>query len=98
VHALLLLSGGQGPLARCARAARFDTCHVPPYIPRELRADQRDVIDEYVYEYVSFLLAEIIGADVVGSVYSRAMLAWFHAGRLPCGWCGACPRGRVRVY
>ena len=55
-------------------------------------------VSEYVYEFVSFLLAEIIGADEVGSTYFRELLAWFEAGRFPAGWVGAWPAGRRRVF
>ena len=55
-------------------------------------------ISEYLYEFVSFLLAEVIGGSRVRSTYFRQMLEWFHAGHFPCGWAGDWPAGRMRVY
>lgn len=69
-----------------------------PYIPRTLNSEQRDVLWEYVYEYISFLLAECIAPEVVDMHYFRDMLGWFKAGHFPCGWEGVWPRGRMRVY
>lgn len=54
-----------------------------------------EYVSEYVEEYISMLLAEIVvGAS---TTYFREQLSWFHAGRLPCGWAGDWPRGRLRV-
>ncbi len=87
-----------GPLWQRAREDAFDYCNVGPYLPQALPEVARDFLDEYVYEFVSFLLAEIIGAEQLQTAYFREMLAWFHAGYFPCGWEGAWPEGRRRVY
>ncbi|HET9625992.1 MAG TPA: hypothetical protein VFP84_31745 [Kofleriaceae bacterium] len=59
---------------------------------------ERELLAEHLYEFVSMLLAEIVTAPEVGSTYFRDQLAWFRAGRFPCGWDGAWPAGRMRVY
>jgi hypothetical protein len=91
-------SNKYGALWQRAREDAFDYCNVRPYIPRQLVSDWQDVIDEYVYEFVSFLLAEIVGAESMRSTYFREMLAWFHAGYFPCGWEGEWPGGWMRVF
>jgi hypothetical protein len=60
--------------------------------------EQQSFVEEYVYEFVSFLLSEIVGADAVGSTYFREMLTWFDAGHFPAGWTGPWPDGRWRIY
>ncbi|MBN2371633.1 MAG: hypothetical protein JXO72_14215 [Vicinamibacteria bacterium] len=85
-------------LWQLAGSDAFDYCDVLSHIPDSLPAFQQDFIDEYVYEFVSFLLAEIVGSDVVGTTYFREMLSWFYAGHFPCGWVGVWPEGRMRVY
>ncbi len=86
------------PLWQRAREDAFDYCSVSPYLPQALPEVARDFLDEYVYEFVSFLLAEILGAVQLETTYFREMLAWFHAGYFPCGWEGAWPEGQRRVY
>jgi len=55
-------------------------------------------VNNYLYQYISYLLSEIIGTDVVGTTYFRELLPWFYAGHFPCGWEGDWPQGRLRVY
>ncbi len=69
-----------------------------PYIPRALSKEQCDEVWEYLYEFVSFLLAECIAPEVVDMHYFRDMLTWFRKGHFPCGWEGVWPQGRMRVY
>jgi hypothetical protein len=66
----------------------------PKFRPRE----ERDLVFEYLYEFVSMLLVEIIASPETECTYFREQLAWFHAGRFPCGWDGSWPIGRMRVY
>jgi hypothetical protein len=56
-----------------------------------------EAVGEYLYEFVSWLLAEIIGG-AKDCTYFREQLSWFHAGHFPCGWEGTWPLGRMRVY
>jgi len=67
-------------------------------IPQSSLPDEQALVFEYLYEFVSMLLAEIILSDELSSTYFRDQLAWFHAGRFPCGWDGDWPLGRMRVY
>ena len=76
----------------------FDYYNIMGFIPKTLEPFQQDFVYEYVYEFVSFLLAEIVGAEVVDTTYFREMLSWFHTGRFPCGWVGEWPDGHMRVY
>jgi len=68
------------------------------WAPQTLAREQRDLIFEYLYEFVSMLLAEIIASPDAECTYFREQLAWFHSGRFPCGWDGDWPAGRMRVY
>ena len=68
------------------------------FIPNDLSSAQQEFIYEYIYEFVSFLLAEIIAAPTVETSYFREMLPWFYAGHFPCGWVGQWPEGHMRVY
>ncbi len=87
-----------GELWQLAREDAFDYCNVRPYIPKALNTDEKDFIDEYIYEFVSFLLAEIIGSNTTNSTYFREMLSWFWMGHFPCGWNGNWPEGHMKVY
>jgi len=69
-----------------------------PYIPDDLEDWQQSWLEEYLYQYVSYLLAELVGAEDAGTTYFRELLPWFRAGRLPCGWDGVWPAGRLRVF
>lgn len=55
-------------------------------------------IYEYLYEHISWLLAEIIGMDRIRSTYFREQFEWIVAGHLPCGWAGDWPVGKLRVF
>jgi hypothetical protein len=66
-------------------------------VPKSRPRDDRDKMFEYLYEFVSMLLVEII-ADPADCTYFRDQLSWFHAGRFPCGWEGAWPVGKMRIY
>ncbi len=57
-----------------------------------------EVVGEYLYEFMSWLLAEIIAGDEARSTYFREQLEWFHAGHFPCGWEGNWPGGKMRVF
>jgi hypothetical protein len=70
----------------------MDSVGVPEYRTRA------ESMHEYLYEFVSWLLGEIIASDKIASTYFRQQLAWYHAGHLPCGWEGAWPEGQMRVY
>jgi len=76
----------------------FDYCSIMGFIPKMLDPSQHDFVYEYVYEFVSFLLAEIVCADIVETTHFREMLSWFHAGHFPCGWVSDWPAGCMRVY
>ena len=67
-------------------------------IPKARPREDRDRMFEHLYEFVSMLLAEIIASPEAECTYFREQLAWFHAGRFPCGWEGDWPSGRMRVY
>jgi hypothetical protein len=67
-------------------------------VPKSRPREDRDLMFEHLYEVVSMLLAEIIASPEAESTYFREQLAWFHAGRFPCGWDGNWPSGRMRVY
>jgi hypothetical protein len=68
------------------------------WAPQTLTREQRDLIFEYLFEFVSMLLAEIIASPEAESTYFREQLCWFHAGHLPCGWDGDWPMGKMRVF
>jgi hypothetical protein len=78
------------------------TGYVPPWMEKKsLTARSRtydEAVCEYLYEFISWLLAEIIGGEQVGSTYFREQLEWFHAGHFPSGWEGVWPAGRMRVF
>jgi hypothetical protein len=67
-------------------------------IPASLNESWKDWLDNYLYQYVSYLLAEIVGADIVPSTYFREMLPWFREGHFPCGWVGNWPAGHIRTF
>jgi hypothetical protein len=67
-------------------------------VPRSRPRADRDNVYEYLYEFVSMLLAEIIASPEAECTYFREQLPWFHSGRFPCGWEGDWPSGRMRVY
>lgn len=67
-------------------------------IPQSRALDEQDLVFEYLYEFVSMLLAEIIVSPDTDCTYFRDQLPWFHVGRFPCGWDGEWPLGRMRVY
>lgn len=67
-------------------------------VPKSRPREDRDLMYEHLYEYVSMLLAEIIASPEAGCTYFREQLEWFHAGRFPCGWEGDWPVGRMRVF
>ena len=68
------------------------------WAPQTLAREQRDLIFEYLYEFVSMLLSEIIASPEAECAYFREQLPWFHAGHFPCGWEGDWPSGRMRVF
>jgi hypothetical protein len=68
------------------------------WVPTSLAREHQDLLFENLWEYVSMLLAEIIGSPEAECTYFREQLPWFHAGRFPCGWDGDWPSGRMRVY
>ena len=80
---------------RSARAKAEDYYDYSVYIPTSLSEWQRDFVWEHLYTFISLLLAEIIGADRVRSTYAREAVAWYAAGRFPCG---RDPSGRWRIY
>jgi hypothetical protein len=67
-------------------------------VPQSRPRADRDHVFEYLYEFVSMLLAEIIASPEVECTYFRAQLPWFHAGHFPCGWEGEWPNGRMRIF
>lgn len=67
-------------------------------VPKSRPREDRELMFEHLYEYVSMLLSEIIASPEAGCTYFREQLEWFHAGRFPCGWDGDWPSGRMRVY
>lgn len=68
------------------------------WVPNVLPPMQRELMFENLYEFVSMLLAEIIGSPEAECTYFREQLSWFHAGHFPCGWEGDWPNGRMRVF
>lgn len=68
-----------------------------PGAPKHLPQERRDLVFEYLWELVSMLMAEVIVAPYVDCTYFREQCAWFHEGRLPCGWEGDWPVGMMRV-
>jgi len=82
------------------QAAREEAKHyaILGGIPQSRPRVDRDKVYEYLYEFVSMLLAEIIASPEAECTYFREQLLWFHAGRFPCGWEGDWPSGRMRVY
>jgi hypothetical protein len=82
-----------------ARADVNDYYDYSPYIPQSLSSEQAEFLWEYLYEYISLLLAEIIVSEVVkNTTYFRELLSWFNAGFFPCGWIGNWPEGKLRVF
>ena len=82
------------------QSARTDVEKYVAYsgIPDSLPQEKQDLLFEHLWEFVSMLLVEIIAAPEAQCTYFREQLAWFHAGRFPCGWDGAWPGGRMRVF
>jgi hypothetical protein len=68
------------------------------WAPKSLPQERRDLLFEHLWEYVSMLLAEIVGAPEANCTYFREQLPWFHAGHFPCGWDGDWPDGRMRIF
>ena len=68
------------------------------WIPRTLSQEHRELMYEYLYEYISMLLAEIIAAPEANSTYFREQLTWFRAGHFSCGWDGDWPYGRLKIF
>ena len=66
--------------------------------PKSLSREHKDLMFENLYEFISMLLAEIIGSPEANCTYFREQLSWFHAGHFPCGWEGDWPNGRMRVF
>ncbi len=66
--------------------------------PDDMSRANKDLMFENLYEFVSMLLAEIIGSPEAECTYFREQLSWFHAGHFPCGWEGNWPNGRMRVF
>jgi len=56
------------------------------------------LLTDYVYDFLNLLMMEIVFSDVSDCTYFREQLTWFHAGHLPCGWEGAWPAGKMRVF
>jgi hypothetical protein len=86
-----------------ADATDWGICHYDPFAAKALAASSlgpglADWLDAYLYQFTANLLVEAIGSDVLDFRYFRRMLRWFHEGRLPCGWVGAWPAGRLRVF
>ena len=81
-----------------ARSDAAEYLGISACIDRSWPRDRQDFVYEYIYEFVSFLLAEVIGSASVGSTYFREMLEQFQAGHFPAGWQGDWPVGRMRVY
>ncbi len=86
------------PWWKLARNDVYDHFGTSECISETWEKPLQDFVHEYVYEFISFLLAEIIGAPAVECCYFREMLAWFHAGRFPAGWDGDWPDGRWRIF
>ena len=57
-------------------------------------------IGDYIHGYIRLLFIEIYAGDVAEPrcTYFRDQLGWFLAGFLPCGWEGAWPDGKLRVF
>ena len=80
--------------------------YLPDWMATTPVDDQRNLeeaMNEYLYEFVSWLLAEIIlqpaqSSPVRPLTYFREQLEWFHAGHVPCGWSGDWPLGLMRVF
>lgn len=81
-----------------AREDAYDYYDLASSLPAEFDSRKEDVVDLYVEEFVGFLLAEVIGVPAETSTYFRQLLAWFADGHYPCGWDGAWPEGKPRVY
>lgn len=85
---------------------------IGPSIPEEAWPDAAELEDagaplyamstigDYIHEYIRLLCIEIYAGDVAEPrcTYFRDQLGWFLAGFLPCGWEGAWPDGRMRVF
>jgi hypothetical protein len=67
-------------------------------VPRSRPWEDRELMFEHLYEYVSMLISEIIASPEASCTYFREQLEWFHIGRFPCGWDGDWPAGRMRVF
>lgn len=82
--------------ARSAVSALALSQYIPPGLPLDLDV----AIGDYLTSYVRFLHLEAFAAMRLHSdcTFFRSQLPWFVAGLLPCGWDGAWPRGRMRVF
>lgn len=68
------------------------------WIPDSLAEEHQELLHENMWEFISMLLSEIIAAPDANCTYFREQLSWFHVGHFPCGWDGAWPSGRMRVF
>jgi len=81
------------------RKAADELCQRFGYKPPKGRSMyQEGCFGDYMIDFAWWLAAEIIFDDRAGSTYFRELLAWFHAGRFPCGWEGDWPIGKLRVF
>ena len=62
----------------------YDYYAIEPYLTA-LSADRSSWLSEYLYQYISNLLAEIVCANALECTYFRELLPWFHHGHFPCG-------------
>jgi hypothetical protein len=62
--------------------------------------DTEILLGDYVHEYIRMLFIEIYAGDIaeLHCTYFRDQLGWFLAGFLPCGWDGAWPAGKMKVF
>jgi hypothetical protein len=67
-------------------------------LPADLDEIDRDHVSLHLWEYGISLVAEILFAEELEMTYFREQLAWYYAGRFPCGWEGDWPLGKLRVF
>jgi len=84
--------------AELARDDAYEYFNASAFLPKDLSTRQEDVIDLYLYDFVGWLMAEIVAVPAETSTHFRTLLAWFQDGRFPCGWQGEWPQGRWIVY
>lgn len=69
-----------------------------PAVARQWTPRQRGLLAELLDDVRWWAVFELVAPELADATYFRELLQWLHAGRLPCGWDGTYPQGRIRVF